>query len=425
MNKFFSNIKNKRLRRNEYGIYTLDDEGLDRTLGLDDRSFTLTPNKEQITTFAAMTYLFGLFGMSIESFTAIPFGYIATYKNGGTFITFAPVIGEELVNLCNAEIEKLNEEKDKKLIELYRKILEIIKDSNLTLLQKSIMISGLKSDEVKLPHSLNELNFVETEGKDKGKITSVALHDFKQANGENCDTNDSLLCKILAGYTREKEALGIMDDWSKMLAEDLTAIMKEGSDGIESRIDELTDKHKFASEEEKIRYSQMLYSRKKLYDEIMQGYILSGYHTYMGRDERGKKILQDGEILNKPTQIDNIGQKIQETEKNKYLHHLYLRHVLNLCSTDYSADVVLSLLKSITTYYQGRSELDNVVYRFEKDIPKAPRNKIDKDTARDNYRIWKYAQDTSLEKNKPVYEQIEKAIKFCNVEPTENHKRMQ
>ena len=430
MKEIFSKIKNKRLRRNEYGLYTLDDSDLDRMLGLDDKVFTLTPNKEHITTFAAMTYLFGLFGMSIESFTAIPLGYIATYKNGGTFITFEPVIEEELVNLCEAEIGRLKKKKEKdelnetdeKLIELYNEILDIIKDTSLSLFKKSIMISGLKSDEIKLPHNLNELDQLDEEEK----ITSVVLEDFKSANKNNCNKNDSLLCNILAGYTKEKQDLGIMDDWSKMLADDLISIMKTKRDGIGTILSELVNKHEFESKEEKERYFQMLCSRKKLYDEIMYGYILSGYHTYIGLDERRKRILQDGEILNKKDQIDKIGQKVGETEENSYIYHLYLRHILNLCSTDYSADVVSMLLRSITTYFKGRSEIDNVVYRFEKEIPKAPRNDKDKTITRDSYHMWQYAQDSSLEKNQEVLKYIEKLRRLCAEEyMTENHKRMQ
>ena len=418
MKEIFVKIKNTRLRRNEYGIYTLDDIDLDRTLGLDDKVFTLTPDKEQITTLAAMTYLFGIFGMSIESFTAIPLGYIATYKNGGTYITYAPVIEEELVNLCNSEIKRLEKDKNGQLIKLYEGILKIIKNTELSLFEKSIMISGLKTDEVKLPHSLNEL-YLDKEGKP----TSVVLEDFKSANKNNCDTNDSLLCNILAGYTKEKQDLGVMDDWSKMLADDLIQIMKTKREGIEPVISDLVNKHNFSSEEEKARYFQMLCSRKKIFDETYSSYIISGYYTYMGRDEKKKMIPQDGELLNKKEQIDKIGEKISETEDNDYLHHLYLRHVLNLCSTDYSADVVFKLLKSITTYFKGRSELKNVVYRFEKDIPKAPRNKNDKDVTRDSYRIWQYAQDSSLEKNRQVLRQIETLRRLCTEEDiTENHK---
>ena len=64
------------LVRNERHILTLKGrEDLDRLFGFDVA--TLTPNEDQICYFAAICYLFGLFGINVSSFSALPLGFVA------------------------------------------------------------------------------------------------------------------------------------------------------------------------------------------------------------------------------------------------------------------------------------------------------------------------------------------------------------
>ena len=66
----FTELKGKKLTRNERCEYTLGDQLLDHTIGIND-SLVLTPDEEQIALFAASNFLFGIFGINVTAFTAI------------------------------------------------------------------------------------------------------------------------------------------------------------------------------------------------------------------------------------------------------------------------------------------------------------------------------------------------------------------
>lgn len=342
---FSEQLKEAELQRRN-GVFTLIKNGepnkeLNRIFGLPD-VFVLTPSRRSIENFAALNYLFSLFGVKVKSFTSCKTGYIATFENeeGNIYGTFSS--GDPLVLL--EEIQKLARENGRKDIE---DLLESAKkDHNLSLMDICKEVSP------RAP-------------KDKDEKNNPFFNNFKSVNDKNCDDNHQLICEILC-------------DGDSNLSEKLKKLRNSDLFNGELSEEEIKSKIKELISEEP---SKKLLQRKEQYDKILFGSILPGYFKYMGRDRQGKQIPQDGMVLNQKEIVFNIAKLLEykkedflktDTATAKVARHKVekLVYLLNMGSTDYTADVVqdifgrlltgkeVNLDESIPPYKKAKEDID-------------------------------------------------------------------
>lgn len=340
--EFFDKLRKTKLKRREDGTYVLDNENLNRTLAMGDTTLVLTPDQSQIASFAAMTFLFGLFNINVETFTSIPTGFIATYKKGeefyGTFCSFPDsYIENAIIELCD---ENSKEIKDTKSV-VYGRIKEIMSKSNTTLVEKAVIISTyIKTVEVNPLYSAHMLH---------ASIQNAKIK-FKKANSNNCDDNHKLLCRVIAKGNSD-------------LANALIDVKVEGNPNT---------------------YGQNLDEYSQKYDEIMDQFILPGYLSYRGFDRDNNPLNQQSQILNEKGRIDTI-MKILGYENLKWPDEKFknIIHVLNMCSTDYAADMVEAALDKIIKANVNEQEIDGYINEILSVIPATPNNLKEKQTTRD------------------------------------------
>ena len=104
----------------------------------------------------------------------------------------------------------------------------------------------------------------------------------------------------------------------------------------------------------------------KMYDTILNGWIIPGYLSYVGHDRAGNPLEQ------KPT-IINDTEKMQELKK-VLSSKSGVAIVLNMCSTDYTADVVYSILDNI----QQSENISESKKQISKVLPKTEHNYYEK-----------------------------------------------
>ena len=305
----------------ENGVFTLGDQDLNRTFGLPN-VFVLTPSRRSIENFAALNYLFSLFGIKVKSFTSCKTGYIATFDNeeGNIYGTFSS--GDPLVLL--EEIQKLARENGRKDIE---DLLESAKNNpNLSLMDICKEVSS------------------RTPKGDKDEKNNQFFNNFKSVNDKNCDDNHQLICEILC-------------DGDSNLSEKLKKL--RNSDLFSGELSE----EKIKSEIEKLigeEPTPELIEHKKIYDNILFGSILPGYLKYMGRNRQGEQIPQDGMVLNQKEIVTKIAELLgykkedflrTDTATAEVARHKVekLVYLLNMGSTDYSADVVQDIFGRLLT----------------------------------------------------------------------------
>ena len=313
---FFEDLKKKRLRRNDGHFYTLDDPTLDRLFCI-NTELTLTPNPIHIENFAASNYLYSLFGMKIDAFTAVAAGFVASYvKNneendfyGTFFLSDTLYVLNDIIKLCE---EKINSEENK---EVYVHIKEVLQNKDTSLLEKSILISSyLKQNNITM----------------FDKNINDSFNSYKAVNDQNCKDNHLIL-------------------------EDFTD--HEGP----------------------------------MFHTILDEYIIPGYFSYMGHDRERNPLPQMPQILNEYDRINLLMKllkydELPSRERTSKLSNIV--SVLNMCSTDYTADVVQELFKKVIEYEKivDESNYKEVVKELEETIPKAPGN--------DNKRNEAYKNDT-------------------------------
>lgn len=343
---YFEYLKQLKLERDEKGFYSLNDESANHLFGINDY-MTLTPDQYHIALFAAANYLFGVFGVNISSFTAISAGYLASYtKNSafyGTFFTNEFFLISELLKLCDEKI-KTNEDTI-----LYTGIKDIL-SKQMTLLEKALMISSYLKEN-------NRANI------DEKIIESVNKYD--KVNQQNCNDNHFIICKVIAGGNDK-------------LACDLNGIKDLKEEEAMQKIDELVSSLALSTPIDKNNYAQELQKGYAKYQVILGDFILPGYLTYRGTNRNGDAIEQKSQILNEQSRITEL-KKILGYDNLDYVGRkdtfINVISILNMCSTDYSADMVYNVMKRIGAYqYQGENINDTVNLLINTTIPLTPNN---------------------------------------------------
>ena len=354
---FFDELKDTKLERKD-GKYTLGRQDYDHLFGIND-VMTLTPNEKSIASLANATYLFGILGVNINSFTAVASGYLASFSGESyeaTFIIneYEDYIKNELIKLCSKKIEE-----DTEYTPLYYYII------------KSINV-GQPLSEV----ALNTSSFINRfKLRKETAKTSNAIEQFNKVNQQNCADNHMILCKIF--FNNEEYAKDLNE------LKELT-----DTDEIKDRIHEFaSEKYNFDESEEK-KYTIKMYEALRLYDIILHDFIIPGYLTYRGRDRDNKRIIQDSQIINDDKRLESLIILLKSKQEIfGYEITPSLIQILNMCSTDYTADMAYDYMNGIASF--RASEINNKVEEMIDDyIPRTYNNEEEKKDVRNrfNYR---------------------------------------
>lgn len=318
---------NKLLARNEHGLYTLNDEDLDYAYGLNNR-LVLTPNEEQIATFAAMNYLFGIFNVTVSSFAAVPAGFLVSYSRYGEFYGTTPTIEAvaitELVKLCNEKIK--NEDNAK----FYNEMKIAIMEREKPLVEKAITVKKLV-----LIYRLKEVK----------ENTKNAIEAFKRADNRNCEKNDLNICRVVANGDEDiAKAIYKIDCFAGLFSSTFFETV------VRNRARFVVNTTKLNDREDREKCVQEIVTGVFRYHELMQSYVYPGYEKYRGKTMNNKRIEQIPNILNDVERFEELfnllGCNSSDTEeRNRGLKGMV--QISSICSTDYSADIVLSVMKKI------------------------------------------------------------------------------
>ena len=337
-NSIFDALKNYKLTRDEDGRYTLENHhetmDLDHLFGLD--TITLNPGEQQMTDFATICYLYGILGINVTNFTAIPAGYIASFeKNGkfcGTFMSYPPYAIQDLK-------EKFQDKYEQDGNQFYRFLSNFLDDDSLSLTDKVLYISQI----------INNTPLIDIQ-----ENINRALEMYDKANQQNCADNHLILEDIVSASDEILADLHQVNLMEPNIKNDLSKY---------DRVFEVVEKKSFASQRDKNIYLCRLIEAKYDYDTILSSFILeSGYYVY-----RGKNKKQDGNVLNDTNKVGLLRSllgKDDVSEENKAVVD-----ILNMCATDYSADIVYDIFKKIA----GANQLE-----LKEEVPKVENNEQSK-----------------------------------------------
>ena len=351
---YFDELKQLQLLRNKEGYYTLNDSNIDYFFGIND-FLTLTPDQYHMALFAASNYFFGIFGINVSSFVAVSAGYLASYLKDeqfyGTFFTNEYYLNNEFKKLCD---EKINNNDH---IQFYSYVKEVL-SKDIPLMEKALMVSTY----------LKNNNLLDI----KSNI-NTSLQHYDLVNQKNCNDNHFLICKVIFG-----------DDESK--ARDLNAIKDLKDEELMENIQKLISLKIFKTDDDKDMYVTNLQEGRYKYRQILYDFILPGYLTYRGTDREGNRIEQKSQILNETDRIQKLknilGYDILDYSDRKNLF-INVICILNMCSTDYSADMVYNVMCAINEYcYQGENYDKSVETIIADNIPLTPNNWEQKEIAR-------------------------------------------
>ena len=320
MDKFFEELKKLELRRKENMFYTLGDDGLDKLFDLKQSTAVFAPEDKVVKKFAAVSYLFGLAGYVASNFTAIPMGYLVTYKKGNESQTVV-ISGD---------------------FEYYREILidnlrEKLNDQSLTEEEKEIFSQGISALEDNT-RSLEDICLVLNSEIQKLQQPTSLTQDLENAKYPFSSAPDSL---NLTNCNNNHVILG--------------AVCKDllGSQASENDV-------------------------KELYDNILNNWILNnGYFTYLGHDRTGAPKPQDGQILNNRERMEELF-KILSTKLKDPTARARVCPVINMCSTDYTADIVYAVMEEMTACTEPAKSRD----KLTQIVPKTPSNSASVQSAR-------------------------------------------
>ncbi len=344
--EFFKVLQECDLKRDNQGIYRLEYRGckmddLNHLFGLS--TATLTPDKESIINFAAITYLFGLLGINIETFTAIPTGFIGSYNTAkgvhyGTFLSYPYYVTKEIMETCNCLLDSCEELNDGGF---FANVIAILKNEEKSFLDKVLEISVLAK-----PREFEE------------KLAR-AIKQFSDENDKNCVLNHKILEDIVTDSNETLSALSKINEETgrgksvDSIIEELVAARKPKI--LIEKIIYLFRTKKYKKEMDE--FVKKTRDTKGLYDFILNSFILdSGYYVYRGRDRK-----QDGAVLNSIQRAELLMGYLKSANPLKSEEELYadLVDILNMCSTDYAADIVLEVMKAIKE--NNKEKIDEVI----------------------------------------------------------------
>lgn len=340
MQTYYEKLKQSALKRDNKHRYTTGNKELDNYFGLNVQ-FYLVPDADKIVELSCYNFLLAILGYKVNAVTSTKEGYIVSYsdsegKHFGTFSTGMMYSEEYMLKYIEGAYKKerlkisFNEalsfnyekhysshnlgEKDNQYGESINKrnlldaILDILLGKDKTLLTRCCMISALITNK-----------------------DSIDFSSFEEVNTRNCSDNHRILCKFLCGdnlplyeilsqYISFKESNGKVDFQESSVPDDL----REAFNAAKTLFDDLYDK------------------------------IIGGYMDYFGNH---KERDQQADIYNLANTkwfemyLPLLRQYVKDTypeadDKGKLVWQTFI-DIMNMCTTDYSIDVVCSVMNKI------------------------------------------------------------------------------
>lgn len=339
MKTYYEKLKQSVLKRDEGHRYTTGNKELDNYFGLNVQ-FYLVPDADKIVELSCYNFLLAILGYKVTAVTSTKEGYIVSYsdlegKHFGTFST-GMMYSEEYIlkhieqaykkekqklgfkeslsinyekhysSSIFSEIDNPHEQTINKR-DLYDAILSILSSKD-SLLTRCCRISALIPDK-----------------------DSIDFSSFEKVNMKNCSDNHRILCKFLCGDNSE-----LYDVFSQYISS------KESSGRV--GFDESTVP---------LGLSNSFNAAKMLFDDLY-GKIIGGYMDYFGSHKEGDHQADVYNLADSKwfeMYLPLLRQYVENTypkadDKGKLVWQTFV-DIMNMCTTDYSIDVVCSVMNKI------------------------------------------------------------------------------
>ncbi len=322
MDKFFKDINNRELTRTNTGFYSLGSTELDRVFGLDQNSIYFIPNSENVECFASITYLYGLMGYTVTNFTAISTGYVATYKKDDDISTLIisnnhEYCREQLFDFAKAQLQT---ELSAQQQQVFKYIADSVVNPKISLVDICLGCNGLATSDVVLHARLEQAMY-------------PFSGDPESLNSQNCNNNHELLTKLCCSL------LGI--DYFNATTEQLD-------------------------------------QAKQMQQKILDDYIKPSYLTYRGTDRQNNPIPQNSQILQSEQLLTSLTDYLLQGKNIDVATRRRLGIVLNMCSTDFTADMVYNALDIMSHSNDPKKAKEDL----RQAIPQTPQNYPSKNNAK-------------------------------------------
>lgn len=356
-NEFLAEVYKTPLKREPKTLkYTLGNKKLDDLFDLGQVSSGFGPSKESVTTFAAATFLYGVIGYNATNYTSVPGGFLVTYQkenNGKSDVATILVTDEEGIYWADALVETYKKEiQNGKYNEAEQSILLPLHNMMCTKrffespLYKCLGFADVINSKAEAMPTLkqNVLNAI---------FPFSSSREPMSLNIKNCEENHTLIDMFCA------KEMGLDYD-------DVVDSAIGGEDYAQAQMEEI----------------------KEMRESLLNDWILPGYFTFVG-NKRGVPTIRDAQILNNQDWFGQLQAKVKNPKA--------LAAIVNICATDYSADVVYGILDTLN----NSSVATNGVTALEgifNIMPDTPKNKEQVAQIRENFWRKYYAQNEGYEK---------------------------
>lgn len=333
-NSFAKSICELTLNRDKNYLLTTGDVNVDKAFGLSHEVLYGNPSIDTQINFGALVYLSGLFGGKVVNFTATPFGFLYEMDfngNQGLHVVAENELKSTENNFLGFNVDDLIQNIQ------YYKILNNLNE-NETYFCDYVTRRLKESDSKTMTDILKSVSLLIKENpnifKSFRKNLREARDSFRSVNKNNCEINELMLFDILyASHDRN-----VTEEY--LLNRELSTYLKAFNSYDKKELNialELLD----ISKEDKNKALNLLNKLKNNDDEYIMakevlGWIMDGYFTHRGYNRDGENVAKDRAVITK--------RAIDKNSKYKKIFGQDLKKILNMCTTDYTADRVYDVV---------------------------------------------------------------------------------
>lgn len=358
-NSFAKEVNKLSLTRNDDYLFTTGNEKIDKAFGLGHEVLYGNPSMGAQINFGALVYLSGLFGGNISSFTATPFGFIYQMnfedKNG------VYVVSENEFKSTENNFLGFNVEDLKLRIEEFKKSNKL--DENEQFFCDFVIRRLDESNEKPMNYVLRNVSLLIKENpgifKRFEKNLRNARNSFVSTNNENCEKNNLQLIEMM--YDSHIKNFNEEYLLNKQLSAYLTNYYVYQNKDLDSVLDCLD-----ISEDEKNIVQNVLNKLSQNEEDYIMAneikkWIIDGYYAHRGYCQDKEPVKKNKNIIHE--------RAMDKDSKFRRIFKQDLKKILNMCSTDYTADRVYDVISiysdsSIDTLESGKA-LDKVLDSVE------------------------------------------------------------
>ena len=353
-NEFLAKVYSTPLVRDPDTLkYTLGDKQLDDLFDLGQVSSGFAPSKESVLNFAATTFLYGIAGYKATNYTSVPGGFLVTYQRKnprGENMVATVLISDDEGIYWQEELAKTIDEVsyypnyDDAEYSIMHQLSTMMRSESFFKDQMSQCVAFadiINHDAIFMPyikHNIAQAMFPFSSSKEPQSL-----------NSRNCEENHTLLDMFCA------KELGL--DYDALVDEAIT-FEQQGADDKLKQI-------------------------KEMRNDILHGWILPGYFTFVG-NKRGVPTARNAQILNNQKRLAELQQKVKNPKA--------LAAIVNMCATDYSADVVYGILDSLNNEHSQTNDLSDPA-KIKSIMPDTPNNAEQVAAIRESFWRKYYAQE--------------------------------